>query len=92
MMTSDRTILYQLMLSALTITSLTPHHQPSDTRKNIVISVRLDIRQYYFTNRVTVVYLWNTSPENAISANSLFTSEGRLDGTWKWAQDDIHGK
>lgn len=39
---------------------------------------RLDIRKYYFTNRV--VDIWNDLPESVvISANTMFTFENRLD-------------
>ena len=41
---------------------------------------RIDIRKYYFTNRVANI--WNDLPESVVSANTLFTFENRLDKYW----------
>ena len=38
---------------------------------------RLDVRKYYFSNRV--VNLWNSLPDNIISAETVFSFEMRLD-------------
>ena len=51
------------------------------TKKFIKKRARLDIRKYYFTNRV--IDLWNKLPENVISAKSVISFEGRLDSIWK---------
>jgi hypothetical protein len=41
---------------------------------------RIDIRKYYFTNRV--VDIWNDLSESVVSANTMFTFENRLDKYW----------
>jgi hypothetical protein len=38
---------------------------------------RIDIRKYYFTNRV--VDIWKDLPESVVSANTMFTFENKLD-------------
>ena len=41
---------------------------------------RIDIRKYYFINRV--VDIWNDLSESVVSANTMFTFENRLDKYW----------
>jgi hypothetical protein len=41
----------------------------------------LDIRKYYFTNRV--VDAWNNLPEPVINAKNVMISENRLDKLWQ---------
>ena len=41
---------------------------------------RLDIRKYYFTDRV--VDIWNDLPESVVSAHTMFTFENRLKKYW----------
>ena len=42
---------------------------------------RLDIRKYYFTNRV--VEDWNSLPESVVTAKNVKTFENRLDKLWQ---------
>ena len=42
---------------------------------------RLDIRKYFFTNRV--IDMWNNLPEEVVSANTLNSFKNRLDRFWK---------
>ena len=41
---------------------------------------RLDIRKYFFSNRV--VELWNGLPENVVAAGSVNSFKNRLDSHW----------
>ena len=42
---------------------------------------RLDVRKYSFSNRV--VDVWNSLPDDVISASTVFSFEVRLDEYWK---------
>ena len=67
-----------------------------NTRKLQVKYARLDIRKYFFSNRI--IYFWNKLPENVVSASNVTTfiyrlkqidkSMFKLEYTWvhlKWA-------
>ena len=41
----------------------------------------MDVRKYSFSNRV--VDVWNSLPDDAVSANGVFLFELRLDEYWK---------
>ena len=41
---------------------------------------RLDVRKYFFTNRV--IDIWNNLPEIVLLAQNLYTFENRLDKFW----------
>ena len=48
---------------------------------------RVDVRKYYFSNRV--VNAWNSLPDSVISAETVFSFEKGLDNYWQ-DQDIIY--